>query len=166
MQEFKHIPGLSLFSAILTEELLKGKEGDVLTDEFLGSLIEGKSTSVHGEGYGFLVTAVKRSLRMGIVWSRIRGANAIKCLGGVEKLAYGKQKTAEIARKAKKTYSVLKTIDVSKLTTEESRTANALLAQTFLLSQSAKTDVTRGLEVRNVHPANKNILDLFKNESN
>lgn len=162
IQEFNHIPGLSTFSVRLTEELLKGKEGDVLTDEYLSSLIDNRSTSTNGSGHGFLITATKRALRAGLVWQRVRGANAIKCLGSLEKISFGKAKTAEIMRKAKKTYNVLKTIDTTQLTQEETRTANALTAQVFMLSQSAKAEVTNALQIRDVSNFNRNILDLFK----
>jgi hypothetical protein len=74
----------SLATVKLTERLSNGTPGDVLTDEQLKETC-GKDCRPNGQGYGSLATAIRRALTdKTLVWKRLAGQDAIKCLTAEE----------------------------------------------------------------------------------
>lgn len=67
----------------LIERLKDGNPGDKVTDEEL-KIVCGKETSVKGDGYPYLCTAIRHCRRVyGRNWERIPKAGAIQCLDAV-----------------------------------------------------------------------------------
>jgi len=76
---FEH--GMSPVTAKLIDKLKTGKVADILTDMELEEHC-GRDTRVTGNGYGNLMTAIRHTTRRyDLVWARIKGENALRCLG-------------------------------------------------------------------------------------
>jgi hypothetical protein len=113
-KEFTAIPHLHVATSLLIEKMHVGRMGDVLSDQELTALC-GHSTAVGGEGYGYLQTAIKYCRRVGIVWERVRGIAAIKCLNNEERVASARGGIDHIQRVGKRALATMASVEVAKL---------------------------------------------------
>jgi len=75
------VPKIHLCSKLLIAKLRNGKPGDVRTDAELSKIIGMDTRPRPGNrGYGYLSTAIRHCLNLGVYWERIRNAEMIKCL--------------------------------------------------------------------------------------
>jgi len=160
--------GLSPATAKLIDRLKTGKIDDVITDEELKSLC-GKATRPNHQGHGNLATAIKRVERdSGLVWRRINGANAIKCLDAYGIASVVKSNVQRIRKRSKRTMSVGKLADISKLNDDEKKHLLVNLAQagTICLITKSKT-MTKLLERGITTPVDEGkLLEAFKTIKN
>lgn len=141
-------PGLRLETLKLIEKLKAGKIGDVLTDGELTELC-GKCTRVGGEGYAYLLSAIKYVLREhGLVWRRVTGEDTIKCLDAKEvrsKAAADRQSTS---RRGKRTVRQIQAVyDTADETTRAA--LNRELSTHGALVAMASNKMQKKLEARN-----------------
>lgn len=143
------VPGMRLATSRLIDRLRTGKVGDTCTDEELSGVCE-RNTRVGENGYGYLQSAIRHVLRhYELVWKRIPGANAIRCLGASETIDLAKSKTRSIARQARRTTVQLKAVATE--VTEENRTAYLVsVAQAGTLAQMASDAGRKKLEARGI----------------
>lgn len=144
--------GLSLFTVKLIDLLKAGKVGDMLTDEELSAAC-GRNVSVKGDGYGNLASAIRNVRRNhGLVWDRIRGAGVIECKGFDGKLSIVDSDRKSIGRRAKRSLSVMRTIDAADVPNDKRTQLNVRLAQMGVLSAMASGNTTKAMEARTCGP--------------
>lgn len=162
---FPTISGMGPVTAQLVELLKVGKPGDTLTDEQLTAHC-GRDTSPEGKGYGNLQTAIKHvaSSDTPVVWERIRGANAIKCLTGSETTTSVQRDLTSVRRRSYRAVKKLKAIDMGSLSPTEVSKVNVLSAQVGTIAAFAKPDTTKKLEARQVQsvPDMTKFLEVWK----
>lgn len=144
------VPGMRLETTKLIAKLKEGQVGDVLSDEQLTTLC-GKDTSVMGDGYCYLGSAMRHVLNnFRVVWERIKGAGVIKCLSWseVETSADGDRKS--IHRRSRRAVTKLKTVDLSDVPEDGRPNFLTKAAQLGTLAAMSSTGMQKKLEARNV----------------
>lgn len=161
-----HILGRSPETAALIARLETGKPGDILTDEELTKIANGRDTMPGGEGYGYLTSAIRHlaACPAPVYWERIRGAYAIRRITDSEKVKSSDADRKSVSRRAKKAARRLAFTNRENLTQEEAAKANALHAQLGTIAAFAHGDTTKKLEARAVQsaPDMTRLLEAFK----
>jgi hypothetical protein len=152
MEELRRIrvpAGHSVTTAKLIERLTQpSKIGDLLTDEELMAFC-GKDTRPDGNGYRNLASAIKYVRKHdGIVWERVRDAEAIKRLVPDEIISTAEAASSRIRRTATAAAEKVKTVPLDSVAPEERPKFTALLAQHAALASFAKTDTRKKLIAR------------------
>ena len=132
---------VSIHTARLVAYLSMGKPGDVLTDEQLTERC-GKNTRVSGDGYSYLLTAIRYVQRHHeLAWFRIRGSNAIKGGNADEILEHSESGVSGIRRRSKKIMTQIGIARTGELDDAGMTKANVIAAQvgTMLLMTKRKT---------------------------
>jgi len=156
--------GLSPVTAKLVDLLKAGKPDDVLTDEEMTEHC-GRSTKVHGSGYGNLNTAIRRVERLhGLVWRRVPTAGCIRCLTDDGKASVVSSGIGSIHRKSRRTTRVGALTDISKMSEEkrnEFLVNMAVIGATKLMTKTAtgKKLLARGITKA---PDISKMLEAFK----
>jgi len=147
-RRFRAVPGMHVCTSQLIERLKDGSPGCVLTDEDLSEIC-GKDTSVGCDGYGYLTSAIGYVLRRyGVVWKRIRGASAIKCLDAEEIVTSSEGDRKHVHRIGKRAVLRLGTVDINQLP-ESARKAHTLqFAQMATVVGWSSKNTQKKLEVR------------------
>jgi hypothetical protein len=151
------VPTMMLPTSKLIGTLRDGPIGATRTDEELSRIAE-RDTRVGGNGYGYLQSAIRHVLRHHqLVWKRIPGAGAIRCLGGSETITYARSRTKGIARSARRTVQQLRAVerDVAPETQSEYLVTMAVAGT---LQQLASDSGRKKLEARGIDSP----LDLGK----
>lgn len=161
-----HIPSqLTLATAKLIELLASGKPGDKLTDEEMTAHCERDTRpSVKGKpgaGYNNLCSAIRNVLRTkGLVWERIRGADAIECKKFPGKLSIAARNQRMINKRAKRSLAVLGTVKQAEVPDTERVQFNVKVAQLGVLAAMSSGNTTKKLEAREVTTIDpKKLLD-------
>ncbi len=150
VQRIPAVPGMALATEKLIERLKAGRVGEVVTDEEL-TRVAGKNTRPNGDGYANLQSAIGYvSRRHQVVWSRQRGACAIKCLSADEIVTAGESDLETVHRRSKR--AVLRLNIASSVETDAAKLPrlHALLAQHGTLAAFSRHDTLKKLEARQV----------------
>ena len=167
MIETKIMPNLRMETSIIYQRLAGGHVGDIVTDEELTALC-GNDTRTGGKAYGCLQSAMRQALKKNnLVWKRIIGANALKCLGPTEVVETVHSNRHSICRKAKTAVQKLHAVaQVANCGTQEKMSltmAAAHLGSIAILSSNAtqkkmeartitqELDMNKMLEAMNDH---------------
>lgn len=163
LKRFPNIQGIGPTAAKLIDAFSTMSVGDQFTDEQLASIC-GKDTSVSGEGYAALQTAIRYVLKhSNKVIQRVRGASAVKCLESSEIVEAVTVDLGIVRRRSRRAVFKLNSVDQTKLDNDERIKANALMAQHGAISFIGKSDSTKKLVTRNASaPADvKGLLELM-----
>lgn len=153
----KVVPTMMLPTSKLIGALKDGPIGATRTDEDLSRISE-RDTRVGGTGYGYLQSAIRHVLRHHqLVWKRIPGAGAIKCLGSSETVTYARSRTKGIARSARRTVQQLRAVEADVQDDKKSEYL-VTMAQAGTLAQLASDSGRKKLEARDIDRP----LDLSK----
>lgn len=154
------IRGPNLATIKLREALKDGRPGDTKTDEELKGIC-GKNTRVGGDGYVYLISAIKFcETNYNVVWQRITSANAIKCLTPEEIRATTEGKRKHIHRTAKRGARQLATA-LEGLPEAERQVHLTAMAHLGALAQFSSTKTQKQLIARHVTDTKK-FLEAFK----
>lgn len=138
-------PNYSLETSMLIKAIQNGKPGDVMTDEELTKVC-GKQTAPHGEGYSYLMSAIRHVLREHrILWKRIREKGCIKCLGNEECLMEVRGDLKATGRKARRARTKLVAIDNSALSHGKRLEAVALEYIMGMVAKIGKPSIVKRL---------------------
>lgn len=128
----------------------KGVEGIVLDDGELETLC-GRNCAPGHAGYGNLQSAKRYCLReYGVVWERLPGAGAIKCVTPGETVKRAHSDASSIARRAKRTVKKLRAQDKTGISDTDRGSLAVLGAQLGTIAMMASKGTTAKLEARNV----------------
>lgn len=143
------VPTMMLPTSKLIGTLKDGPIGATRTDEELSRIAE-RDTRVGGNGYGYLQSAIRHVLRHHqLVWKRIPGAAAIKCLGGTETIDYARSRTKGVARSTRRTVQQLRAVEAD--VAEDKKSDYLLsLAHAGTLAQLASDNGRKKLEARGI----------------
>lgn len=129
----------------LIDVMSKGKPGDVLTDERTGEISE-RTTSVGGDGYGYLMSAIRYCLREhGVVWKRVVGEGLIECLTDPKKLSCVQAERRGVHRRTKRTMRTLRSVDSANLDDGQRKEHLVLVAVCGTLIQASSTRTVKKL---------------------
>ena len=150
LKRFQHHKGVGPVAAQLIDKLKGGEPGDTLTDIELKEVC-GHDTRPKGKGYSSLGTAIRFCIREhGILWSRIRGANAIKCLDPERKIEFVAATNKHVARVTRRGVNILGSIEVKELPEEKRPDYFAALAQTGTLAEISRANTRKKLEAHGI----------------
>lgn len=161
----QHVPGVSIHSMRLAEFLRPlSEKGSIVTDEQIESAV-GLKVGAGQPGYGYLQTAkqiIRREKK--VIWKRMRGARALKCLLDNEVVESAEHEQRSIHRKSKRVMRSLASVDTEKLDADQRRKHLTLTAQVGTLAIFSRSDTMRQLEARNCTKALSvgSVLDLMK----
>lgn len=133
----------SLQTSKMIEAMKTGKAGDLITEEQLTKICE----IPWNEGH--LASARRYCLRNhGIIWARVRGAQAIKCLSSSETLTVGESDLKRVHRASKRAVRKLATVKPNELKNGEHTKLNSLMAQHGTLAAFSSSQASKALETR------------------
>lgn len=139
---------MSVFTASLIDYLIKAEIGDVITDDEMTEVC-GKDTRPNKSGYGNLKSALNYLLNNeGMVFERIRGSDAIKCLDSKETVISAEGDLKGMHKRAKKVRKKTMTVDQTQLSSEDIKRLSAVSAQVGFLELISKRDTFKKLVVK------------------
>ena len=151
MDSAKVIPRYGRLGPLACEivEMIKGgKPGDIISDDFAFQTLGGRGIDPEGSAYQAFNVARRYVLdNHQIYWKRLPGEHCIKCYDSREMLGETKAGLKSICRKARRTATLSMSIDLDKLTPEESKEALALSSQLGCIAAFATSAVTKKLDV-------------------
>jgi hypothetical protein len=152
MEDLKRImvpAGHSVVTAKLIEVLQRpSKIGDVISDEDLTDAC-GRDTRTGQKGYNNLCRAINFVLNHnGLVWKRLRDADAIKRLSAPEIEDVAKRATTSIGRAARKNVTKLQCVPLDDVPETDRTRFTSLIAQHGAIAAFSKPDIRKKLEVR------------------
>jgi|GEM_PF-1125341 len=156
--------GMLAATARLIEKLKDGKVGTVFTDEDL-SVCCGRDTSVDGNGYGLLNSAMRNVLKNNnLVWERVRGAGCVKCLGPSEIAISTASSRKHIYKSAKRALRKAAVVNREELPADERSRFGAHTAQIGAIALFSNENTTKKLVARNIEkpPDPKALMEAFK----
>lgn len=150
--------------AKLIERLKDGKPDDIVTDAELAACC-GLPTGTGHKGYPALLKAIRYTYRNhGVVWERIRDADAIQCLNPDGIIVASDRTSTHIRRESAKAVQKLKTVAMEAV--EESKRPAFLsrLAQHGTLAMFAKRTTQTKLQAagKSIMASPKKLLELFR----
>jgi hypothetical protein len=123
--------------------------GTILTDEQLSRIAE-RNTSVNGDGYNFLRSAMRIVRREhGVVWRRIPHANAIECCGFSQIMQLASRGVRHIQRSARVRLEELRCAPTNGVNDDQKREYLARIAQVGTLAEMANAGTHKKLVARN-----------------